>query len=154
MINNKAQVPLIKVLVILFVTSLLLTTFMIYLFIASDVPQRDAEFKQHHLYSTLFSSNCLLKQDGMAFNRSSFSQKTIDNCISLYQEDSQLKIELLDSQKQNIEGPIYTDDINDFSTKEQFCGISSSQQCSPDLLIPLYDESQHYYVNLKIITQK
>lgn len=148
--QKSAQIPVVKVLAIITFTAVLLSLFMFYLYLVGDTATRDATYNQQLLLTTLLSENCLLDNTGK-IQIEKLSKTEIEKCLENHNYDSTLlKIESKVSQN----SPIYIGDEQDYERINQFCGISSTHICSPELEIPLREDSQQHKVIFKFITEK
>ena len=152
--NNKKALATLEILGISIIITVLLSSFMIYLFLASEIPQRNSEDKQKILFSTLTSANCLFTKNH-EINLSAFNQSFLDKCISDYEFDTHGRIALLYENKTLIKETdiLYIGEKEKFSNLKQFCGISSSQLCSSQILLPVGDVNRAF-LSIELITEK
>ncbi len=148
--QKSGQIPVVKVLAVILFTTVLLSLFMFYLFLVGDSATRDATYNQQLLFTTLLSERCIL-DDTQKIQIDKLTKTTIENCLENQNYDSTLiKIDSTHPQSDTI----YIGDEDDYLRINQFCGISSTHACSPELELPMRENSKQYTTTIKFITEK
>jgi len=124
MFNKKSQFPMIKTLIILFVATIILLTYMI-LLSGEKVNINDKKLKTQIVIDRIFNNNCFSNEFGFIL-KDKFTKESLENC---FVGSKELLIRLnLDSEKINPNTIYYNKD--QFIKMAPLCKFKSSILCT------------------------
>lgn len=128
--SKKAEIPAIKTIIILLVTTLIFLTFTIILFKTSNHTIDDKKLETQIIVNKLFNSNCFSDEYGI-INEDEFTSENLQECFKNLPSDLAFQVKLEGSNSKAIA-------INPtiFENKIKLCSLQSNLLCT-DMSYPV-----------------
>lgn len=133
--NNKAEIPWIKLIVILLIVSIILITFIINLATLNNFKIDDRKLESQVIINSLINSNCFSDTFGV-IDKSKFNQNNLDLCLSDLDDSVLVKVILGSTElyyDEDSQGTIK----NKFNTKRNLCELKKSNILCSQMKYPI-----------------
>ncbi len=154
--SKVAQIPIIKMTLIILVTSILFIFFLFQFFSASTIILNEKDLTQQIISNKIIQKSCTSEKFGI-INLNSY-EKNLEDCLSEFDDSNIIKIEIEKIAKdftstQNIVLTNYINtQENEFLKEKQFCSILSTKKCFKEIypILIKTDSEALYPANLEL----
>lgn len=140
--NKRAEVPWIKLIVILLITSTILITFIIALSQLNHVEINDKKLRTQIIINNLLDSKCFSNKFA-TIEKNKFTQDNLNLCLSGLEEETLVRV-ILGSQEFYLNEDDKNTMKNNFDFKKSLCGLNSNILCSK-VKYPIIIEDNNKY---------
>jgi hypothetical protein len=145
MFNKKAQIPVIKTIVIILTTVVIFTTFLIVLIGSSSTPINNKKINTQLVVNKLINSKCFSEEFATIENKN-FNQNQLNKCFQGIDNTVLFRIKL------SGKGYLYSGDEETFNQKKILCGTNRNILCTK-LIYPITlisDDDKHNVEDLLV----